>query len=47
MKKELCINCSEPMKKVYINYKDVKLEARKCSKCKQKVFTEDLTMKAI
>ena len=47
MKKELCINCSEPMKKVYVEYKGVKLEARQCPKCKQKVFTEDLTMKAI
>ena len=45
--KELCINCSSPMKKAYINYKGLKLEARVCMKCKKKVFTEDLTMKAI
>ncbi len=46
-KKETCINCGVPMKKIYIDYKGVKLEARQCPKCKQKVFSEDLTMKAI
>ena len=45
--KELCISCSVPMKKTYINYKGLKLEARECTKCKKKIFTEDLTMKAI
>ena len=45
--KELCITCSAPMKKTYINYKELKLEARECTKCKKKIFTEDLTMKAI
>jgi len=45
--KELCINCSMPMKKVYIDYKGLKLEARQCIRCKEKIFTEDLTMKAI
>jgi len=45
--KELCINCSMPMKKAYIDYKGLKLEARQCTKCKEKIFTEDLTMKAI
>ena len=45
--RELCINCSVPMKKVYIEHRGVKLEARQCPKCKQKIFTEDLTMKAI
>ena len=45
--KELCINCSMPMKKTYVNYKGLKFEARECTKCKNKIFTEDLTMKAI
>ena len=45
--KELCINCSSPMKKTYVDYKGLKLEARECTKCKKKIFTEDLTMKAI
>ena len=45
--KELCIKCSVPMKKTYINYKGLELEARGCAKCKKKIFTEDLTMKAI
>mgnify|MGYP001568594430 CR=1 FL=1 len=45
--KELCIACSAPMKKAYINYKGLKLEARECIKCKKKIFTEDLTMKVI
>ena len=46
-KKELCIQCSTPMKRVYVDYKGLKLEARQCTKCKKKIFTEDLTMKAI
>ena len=46
-KKELCISCSTPMRKSYVNYKGLKLEARGCVKCKRKIFTEDLTMKAI
>ena len=45
--KELCINCSAPMSKAYINYKGLKLEARQCTECGKKIFTEDLTMKAI
>ena len=45
--KELCIKCSAPMKKTYVSYKGLKLEARQCTKCKKKIFTEDLTMKAI
>mgnify|MGYP001568091649 CR=1 FL=1 len=46
-KKELCISCSMPLKKTYIDYKGLKLEARECIKCKRKIFTEDLAMKAI
>ena len=45
--KELCISCSVPMKKTYLDYKGLKLEARGCPKCKNKIFTEDLTMKVI
>ncbi len=45
--KELCINCSAPMSKAYVNYKGLKLEARQCTKCGKKIFTEDLTMKAV
>ena len=43
----LCINCKIPMKKTYVEYKGIKFEARQCPKCKEKIFTEDLTMKAI
>ena len=46
-KKGLCISCSALMKKTYINYKGLRLEARECTKCKMRIFTEDLTMKAI
>lgn len=35
------------MKKTSIKYKDIEFEARECPKCKEKIFTEDLTMKAI
>ena len=45
--KRLCINCNMPMKKTFVVYKGIKFEARQCPKCKEKIFTEDLTMKAI
>ena len=45
--KRLCISCSIAMKKIHIKHKGVKLEALQCPKCKEKIFTEDLTMKAI
>ena len=44
---ELCFNCNVPMKKTFVNYKGIELEARECPKCKNRVFTEELTMKAI
>jgi len=47
MAERKCINCRIPMKKTYVNYKGIRFEARQCPKCKEKIFTEDLTMKAI
>ena len=47
MAERKCINCNVPMKKTFIEYKGIKFEARQCPKCKEKIFTEDLTMKAI
>lgn len=35
------------MKKTFVEYRGMKFEARQCPKCKEKIFTEDLTMKAI
>ena len=43
----LCMKCTIPMKKTFITYKGIKFEARECPKCKEKIFTEDLTLKAI
>ncbi|MBD3362022.1 hypothetical protein GF358_04505 [Candidatus Woesearchaeota archaeon] len=45
--KKKCINCNIPMKKTSVKYKGIKFEAMQCPKCKQKIFTEDLAMKAI
>jgi hypothetical protein len=45
--KRLCIECTIPMKKTFVKYKGLKLEALECPKCRDKIFTEDLTMKAI
>ncbi len=47
MAERRCINCDVSMKKTYVKYKGLKFEARQCPKCKEKIFTEDLTMKAI
>jgi len=47
MNERKCINCSVKMKKTFVKYKGIRFEARQCPKCKEKIFTEDLTMKAI
>ena len=47
MNERKCINCGVPMKKTYVERKGIKFEARQCPKCKEKIFTEDLAMKAI
>ena len=44
---KLCINCSVPMKKSTIKYRGIELEALECPKCKSKIFTEDLLLKAL
>lgn len=45
--KRMCINCTIPMKKTFVKYKELQFEALECPHCKDKIFTEDLTMKAI
>ncbi len=45
--RRLCIDCDIPMRKAIVKYKGMEFEARECPKCKEKIFTEDLTMKAI
>ena len=47
MNERKCINCNVPMKKTFVKYKGMKFEARQCPKCKEKIFSEDLAMKAI
>jgi len=47
MAERKCINCNIPMKKTFVEYKGTKLEARQCPKCKEKIFTEDLTIRTI
>lgn len=47
MNERKCINCNVPMKKTFVEYKGMKFEARQCPKCKEKIFTEDMAMKAI
>mgnify|MGYP001166715287 FL=1 len=47
MTERKCINCNVPMKKTLVKYKGMKFEARQCPKCKERIFTEDLAMKAI
>ena len=41
------MNCNVPMRKTFVTYKGIQLEARECPRCKDKIFTEDLTMQAI
>lgn len=35
------------MKKTFVSYRGEEFEARECPKCGDKIFTEDLVMKAI
>lgn len=42
-----CINCGIPMRRIFMIYRGIKLEARQCPKCNEKIFTEDLAIKAI
>lgn len=44
--KRLCFTCKIPMKKSFVKYKNLELEARECPQCKERIFTEDLAMKA-
>ncbi len=41
------MNCNVPMVKATVKYKGMDFEARQCPQCKEKIFTEDLAMKAI
>ncbi len=47
MAERKCMNCDVKMKKTFVEHRGIKFEARQCPKCKEKIFTEDLTMKAI
>ena len=47
MNNRKCINCGTPMERTFVEHKGMKFEARKCPKCGEKIFTEDLAMKAI
>jgi hypothetical protein len=41
------MKCEVPMKKTHVTHKGLKFEARQCPECKEKIFTENLAMKAI
>lgn len=42
-----CIECNVALKKTFVKYKGTEFEALQCPKCKEKIFTEDMTMRAI
>ncbi len=42
----LCFNCNLPMKRALVRYKHLELEARECPQCQERIFTEDLALKA-
>lgn len=45
--KRVCMYCNVPMVKAIVKYKGMEFEVQQCPKCKEKIFTEDLAMKAI
>ena len=47
MAKTDCIDCEITMQKAFTEYKGMKFEALQCPRCKQKIFTEDQTLKAV
>src|SRR3989344_6572380 len=42
----ICFKCNVPMQKSFLNYKGMPLEAQQCPKCKERIFTEELALKA-
>ena len=42
----ICFKCNVPMQKTFLNYKSMQLEAQQCPKCKERIFTEELALKA-
>ena len=44
---QTCIDCDIKLKRDFVMYKGLKMEALMCPKCKSKVFTEKQTLKAI
>jgi len=45
--KENCMKCGAEMKPSASNYKGIKLDSLQCPRCKTKIFTEELSIKAI
>ena len=43
----ICITCTTEMRKTQVKYKGMNFEALQCPKCKQRIFTEELAMKAV
>ncbi|MFH1917064.1 MAG: hypothetical protein ABIJ21_07420 [Nanoarchaeota archaeon] len=42
-----CITCNKPLQPCTVTYKNEHYEAMRCPRCKRKVFTEDLALKAL
>ena len=47
VKKQLCINCSRPMKLTTVKFKGQSFEALECPKCREKIFTKKQLDKVI
>lgn len=45
--KNKCSNCNIALKKTSVKYKEIEFEAMQCPKCREKIFTEDMAMRAI
>ncbi len=41
-----CMDCNAEMKKIYVPFRGVNLEASECPDCKEQIFTEELAKKA-
>ncbi|MEK6923422.1 MAG: AbrB/MazE/SpoVT family DNA-binding domain-containing protein [Nanoarchaeota archaeon] len=47
MANEFCMDCGIEMKKTYVSFNDVRVEAQRCGNCGKRLFPEHLAIKAL
>ena len=47
MANEFCMDCGIEMKKTYVSFNDIRVEAQRCGNCGKRIFPEHLALKAL